>query len=94
MPGEFIQNVTKPIFNFYSINIIFLPSECREYEDAVYETVRPINGKPERVKRCNNFSNFLIISGNIALPAEFPHMVHSFIEKQIESKFFFLPKIK
>lgn len=57
-------------------------AECREYEEAKYEKVWTsvgFNDKPvlERVLHCATSNVPLVVGGEIAIPGEFPHMVHS-----------------
>lgn len=57
----------------------FLIVECKEYEDAAYETISIYNGpnRPpitRKVLQCSTSNVPLVIGGEVAKPKEFPHM--------------------
>lgn len=58
-------------------------TECREYENAKYETYWSggLNDKPvmQRIPRCTMTSIPFVVGGEVANPSEFPHMVRSFM---------------
>lgn len=66
----------------FTVNFIWLISECREYDDAKYEkrwTTIGFNDRPILEKILNCISLALVVGGENALPNEFPHMVFKYM---------------
>lgn len=65
-------------------------TECRQYEDAKYETYWSggLNDKPvmQRVPRCTMSTIPFVVGGEVANPNEFPHMVNSSPSKPNQTK--------
>lgn len=61
-----------------SVFFVFVAdTECKEYEEAKYETYYPWNepNKPTRLDKCTISGLDYIVGGVVANEAEFPHMV-------------------